>query len=195
MQVFRLMNMPDRVIAFDSLPQELCEGFDLCRADGFPRHWKEWMGKIVKKTNVPPEKDLLTGQVRRYDPIIEENHFFYLVDYTVRPVMERWQNICEYVKRNVDKDVRLLDKLDDMAVPLAPDKVSGVTLEPEDVPLIKLPKLEVKKDEIVKQDEKVVSLAKVEKRSFKCDQCSSEFDKQRGLWTHVRFKHKNAVAA
>lgn len=138
MQCFRLMGMPDKVIAFDSLPETMMEGFELCRADGFPRHWKQWLGVKEKITKIPPEKDFLTGQVRKFDPIVENDSFFYLVDWTNNPVMERWRDVCDYVRSHVAKETRLKDNLDDMALPLAPDKTSGVTLEPEEVVVIKI---------------------------------------------------------
>jgi hypothetical protein len=139
MQCFRIMDMPDRVIAFDELPARLLQGFELCRADGFPRHWKEWLGKIDKVTNIPPEKDPLTGQIRRFEPIIEKDSFFYLVDWTLNPVVEKWKEVCDFVRQHVDKDIRLTEKIDDMAKPLAANKSDGVTLEPEDVPVIPIP--------------------------------------------------------
>lgn len=142
MHVFRLMAMPDKVIAFDSLPERLLLGFEMSRADGFPRHWKEWLGKRKKVTMIPPEKDFLTGQVRRFDPIVEENFFFYLVDWTINSDEEKWKEICDYVRQHVSKDVRLKEKIEDMALPLAANKTDGVTLEPEDVPVIPLPKEE-----------------------------------------------------
>lgn len=138
-QCFRIMNMPDRVIAFDELPKRLLEGFELCPAAGFPRHWKEWLGKTEKITKIPPEKDFLTGQVRRFDPIIESDAYFYLVDWTLNPVMEKWKEVCDFVRQHVDKDVRLMEKLEDMALPLAANKTDGVTLEPEEVPVIPIP--------------------------------------------------------
>lgn len=140
MQVFRLMGMPDSIIAFDELPERLTNGFEMCRADGFPRHWKEWMGKRKKFTAIPPEKDLLTGQVRKFDPIVEEDAFFFLVDWTLNTNEEKWAEISDYVRQNVDKEVRLKEKIEQMAVPLAPNKTDGVTIEPEDVPIIPLQK-------------------------------------------------------
>lgn len=138
-QCFRIMDMPDRVIAFDELPARLLEGFELCRADGFPRHWKEWLGKTKKITKIPPEKDFYTGQMRKFDPIIEEDYFFYLVDWTLNPVIEKWAEVCDFVRQHVDKDVRLKEKIEDMALYLAANKTDGVTLEPEDVPVIPIP--------------------------------------------------------
>jgi len=182
------MGMPDKVIAFDELPEDLVKDFEMTRADGFPRHWKEWLGKKEKKTNIPPEKDFLTGNVRRFDPIIEEDSFFYLVDFMIQPIVEKWQRVCDYVRQNVDKETRLMDKIDDMALPLAPDKTSGVTLEPEEVIVIKLPK-EAKLE------------AKPEKSNFiKCDEpdCIAEYDgpyAKAALRMHKQKKHAKEKVA
>ncbi len=138
MDVFRLMNLPDRVIAFEGLPESLLKGFEMCNTDGFPRHWKEWMGKKKRIIPIPPEKDMLTGQVRRYDPIVEEDSFFYLVDWNIQPQVEKWQEVCSYVRSNAVEGTKLLEKITDMAVKLGPDKSSGVELDPSDVPVITL---------------------------------------------------------
>lgn len=195
MQVFRLMNMPDRVIAFDSLPERLLKGFEMCRADGFPRNWKEWMGNKKKLTEIPPEKDFLTGAVRRYDPIVEEAPFFYLVDFTLNPVMEKWVEVCDYVRSHVARETRLMDKIDDMAVPLALDKTSGVTLEPEDVPVIPL----------IQEVESIITTPVAAKPSaplpvVKCDEegCNMEYEgkyAKNAMRLHKGKKHKKEVAA
>lgn len=140
MQCFRLMGMPDSVIAFDALPESLVSGFEMCKADGFPRHWKEWLGKKKRKIEIPPEKEFLTGQVRRFDPIVEEDSYFYLVDWTIQPTVEKWEKVCDYVRQNVSKDFRVSERLGDMAKKLAANKTDGVTLEPEEVVVIPLPK-------------------------------------------------------
>lgn len=189
MQCFRLMNMPDRVIAFDELPERFLRKFEMCRADGFPRHWKEWLGKRKKLTNIPPEKDLLTGAVRYFDPIVEEDAYFFLVDYTSNPCEEAWKEVCDYVRQNVSKEIRLKEMIDEMALPLAANKTDGVTLEPEDVPIIPLPKeiaplVNSSGKEIVKED--------VPRETFKCKEegCTSEFEAKQGLRMHVMKKHK-----
>lgn len=140
MQVFRLMDMPDKVIAFDELPERLLTGFEMIPADGFPRHWKEWLGKKKKYIQIPPEKDFMTGQVRRFTPIEEENYYFYVVDAMLQPSVEKWQEVCDYVRTHVSKETRLTERLEDMAKALAPDKISPITLEPEEVVCIKIEK-------------------------------------------------------
>lgn len=192
MQVFRLMGLPDKVIAFESLPKRLLSGFEMNRADGFPRHWKEWMGKTERIVTVPPEKDPLTGAVRRFDPIIETDHFFYLVDWNLKPVEEKWNEICDFVRQHVDKETRLKENLNDMALPLAPNKTDSVTLEPEDVVVIPIPIEYQEKD-----GEK--SAPPVQALSVKCLEpgCTSSFEGQyarNALRMHAQRKHK-AVAA
>lgn len=198
MQVFRLMGMPDKVIAFNDLPERLLEGFEMCSADGFPRHWKEWMGKQKKVTRIPPEKDLLTGQVRRFEPIIEEDAFFYLVDWHLGPVVERWAAVCDFVRAHVDKETRLKDKIDDMAVPLAGNKSDSVTLEPEDVPVIPIP------IEYQEKEPKLASLVGNEPKEivpqgtiFKCPEygCGREFEAKQALRMHTIKKHSKAKVA
>lgn len=202
-QVFRIMGMPDTVIAFDELPERLLEGFELCKADAFPRHWKEWVGKLKKITKIPPEKDVFTGQVRRFDPIVEEDAYFYLVDRTLNPVMDKWKDIQDFVRRVVPKDFRLAENLDSMALPLAPNKTDGVTLDPEEVVVIPIPlEFQEKKaklvmstgTEIQKEPENVPVV--IDKNYLKCEECGKEFKgsyAKNGYRMHQK-KHKKIVA-
>lgn len=188
MQIFRLMAMPDKVIAFKDLPESMVEGFEMSRADGFPRYWKEWMGKKTKVTVIPPEKDMLTGQVRRFDPIKEEEPFFYLVDWNLEPVVEKWKEVCAYVKTHVSKETRLMERIEDMAVPLAPNKTDGVSIEPEEVPVIEIIQDEAEKEGKTETPSKDV---------FRCQEegCESYFDKKNGLRMHTMKRHKKELAS
>lgn len=186
MHIFRLMAMPDKVIAFQNLPENMVEGFEMCRADGFPRYWKEWMGKKVKVTNIPPEKDLLTGQVRHFPSMKEEEPFFYLVDWNVEPVVEKWNELCDYVKNHVSKETRLTEKLEDMAIPLASNKSDGVSIEPEDVPIIEIIREESVKEEVKKEKEV---------HACKEEGCESYFDKKSGLRMHTLKRHNKELAS
>lgn len=210
MQVFRLMNLPDRVIAFDELPESLVEGFEMCNADGFPRHWKEWLGKKKRYIKIPPEKDYLTGQVRRFDPIVEEDSYFYLVDWNVQPIVDKWQDVCSYVRSHVDKETRLMDKITDMAVKLAPNKSDGVTLEPEDVPVIKIiqdvslvdskgSEISVKKSE-EKSDPKKVKVNPRADQVIKCEEPGCDYEAKgsyakNSVRFHVNKMHAKQVAS
>lgn len=168
MQVFRLWGAPDSVIGFNELPERLVEGLEMIRADGFPRHWKEFLGKRKRYIQIPPEKDLLTGNVRRFAPIEEEDSYFFGIDGMIQPQVEKWQEICDYVRQHVPKDFRLLERIEDMAKPLAPDKLQGISLEPEDVPVIPLPKEET--NSVVPQ----IKQAPAAKNIIHCDQCNYE---------------------
>lgn len=122
MQVFKLVKNgePDRVIAFDELPESMIRTVRRGPIAGWPRHWREFMG------------------VKRDDQYAMP---FYILDYiTMNADKEKWQEITSYVKRNIDPSVRLLDKVEAMAVRVAPDSYSDLTVEPEDVPVLKLPK-------------------------------------------------------
>lgn len=184
LQVFRLMNMPDRVIAFDELPEDLVRPFEKCRTDGFPRHWKEFLGKKKNVIKVQPERGI-DGKWHEFPPIEETDCFFYLVDWTIGNDEEAWKTICSYVKANAPKDFRLLDNIEDMAVPLAPNKTDGVTLEPEEVPVIPLPKPEI------------ATPTQNEPRDtykFECADCPAEFDKKQALQMHRNKKHPKVAA-
>lgn len=192
--------MPDKIIAFDELPARLLQGFELCKADGFPRHWKEWMGKFDKVIKVPPEKDPLTGNLRRFEPIVESDFYFYLVDWTIKPVVEKWQEVCDFVRQHVPKDFRITEKIEDMAKPLASNKTDGVTLEPEDVVIIPIP-IEVQEKTplvvsstggAIKKDVPSEPAAD----EFACSMCEKKFDTKAGRRLHIMKKHsKETVAA
>ena len=116
MQVFRLVQpgIVDKVIAFEELPASLMRGIKKLPSTGLPRHWREFA----------PE--------------------FYVLDYiSTNNDKERWEQISNHVRRVVEPSVRLMDKLEDMARPMAPNSKDAVDLEPEDVPVIPLPSKEV----------------------------------------------------
>lgn len=190
MQVFRLMGMPDKVLAFEELPERFLAGLDMTRADGFPRHWKEWMGKRKRITRIPPERNPLTGEVRTYQPIVEEDHFFYLVDWNIRVQEDRWKEITDYVRLHAPQDMRIPEKLDDMAKPLAKDKLESVSLEPEEVVVIQIPKEAaplVGSNGIELKSEVVPSGA-----MYPCEEskdCNAEFPSKPALRMHIMRKH------
>lgn len=178
------MGVPDKVLAFDELPEQFLVGLDMTKADGFPRHWKEWMGKSKRTMRIPPEKNPLTGEVITYKPIEEEDYFFYLIDWNIRSQEDRWKEITAYVKANAPSDMRLPEKLEDIAVALAKDKLEAVSLEPEDVLVISLLKI----------TKPLVSIEEKDK-IFKCAEpdCSREFEGSYGknaLRLHILKKHQ-----
>jgi hypothetical protein len=121
MQVFKLVKpgYVDRLIAFNELPETMMRGIRRGTIAGWPRHWRDFMGV--------PQGDQVTMP-------------FYILDYiTINADKEKWQEIVSYVKRNVDPSVRLLDKMEAMAVAAAQDSYSDLSIEPEDLPIIPLP--------------------------------------------------------
>lgn len=165
MQVLRLV-MPgivDRMIAFNSLPQRLIKGIRRGGIEGFPRHWKDFMG--VKATEINPQP-------------------FYFLEYTILNAdKERWQEISNYVRAVVDKEFRLLDKLEDMAKSLAPDSYTQMTLEPEDILIIPIPAEEEKKpkESAKLKKENDVKTDQIKADQIKTDQMKTEYKgKKRG---------------
>ena len=65
---------------------------------------------------------------------------FFVLDYvTTNNDKEKWEKIKSFVRRAVDPSVRLMDKLEDMAAPMAPNAKDALDLEPEGVPVIPIP--------------------------------------------------------
>lgn len=157
MQVIRLMGMPDKVIAFDELPMDLLDGLEMQDESKMPRHWRDFFGVREKITQIKPYVDPMTRQVVQCEPIVQKGPFTWLIDWEVNHDKDRWQEISSYVRRNAPRDFRLLDKLEDMAKPFANDAHSEITLEPEAVLIIPLPKNVEKEPEAA-----AVSLLKTE---------------------------------
>lgn len=131
-QVFRIVDpgRVDRMIGFEELPERMVKGLKRGAIDGLPRHWKDYLE--VSKTDKDPRP-------------------FYILEYkTINADKERWQEIGNYVRATTAKEVRLLDRLEDMALPMAPDSYSAMTLEPEDILIIPVP-LETQKLKIVEE--------------------------------------------
>lgn len=121
MQVFKLVKAGsvDRLIGFDSLPENVLSGVRRGTIAGWPREWRDFLS--VKREDVNAEP-------------------FYILEYVTRNAdREKWQEISSYVKRNVDPSVRLLDKIEAMAKPAATDSYTDVNLEPEDLVVIPFP--------------------------------------------------------
>ena len=144
-QVFRLVKggRVDRKLAFDKLPESLLAGIDKGSISGLPRHWKRELGVNSYEKNVRP---------------------FYVLDYIfTNKDKVKWSEIVSYVRRNAPKEQRLLDNLEDMAVPMAPDSYSQMTLEPEDIPVIRVGNAE----EEVEETEESIEAAPVSKAPVK----------------------------
>lgn len=136
MHVFRLVEAGrvDKMIAFDSLPKRLLTGIPMKDLDGFPRYWKAWLKengcvRTVKRWN---------AETQRHDEMVET--FTFKLDYRlINEDREKWQAISNYVRKAVDLKVRLMDKIEDMAIALAKDSYSELGIEPEQVPIIPIP--------------------------------------------------------
>lgn len=182
-QVFRLMDMPDKVIAFDELPEDLLAGLEMCDCSRLPKEWRDFIGIREKITRIPPDRDPLTGQVRRYEPIVQKGPYAFLVDRELNQDKDRWQEIKSYVMRNAPKDFRLKDNLDDMAKPMGRDANSEFDLEVQDVVVIPLQKV----SEPSEPEAATVSLSP--KEIFKCADCEKEFTAKQGLKMHRMKRH------
>jgi hypothetical protein len=165
MQVFRLVNQGsvDKVIAFDSLPTDLLKTVRTRDIAGLPRYWGRWLTEngctrpvFETGTEVLPDRNLKVTQT----PIGTEP-CFYLLDYvTLNADKEKWQEISDYLRRNVDPSVRLKDRIENDARPMAKDCYSELSLDPEDIPVIKVDSnvVRVKEDsEIVGQTESLMT--------------------------------------
>ena len=121
-KVFRLVKpgLMDRIIAVENLPDEYTAGVWEIEPNGFPREWKMWLEAIGSKN-------------------AKGNGVFFGLEYiAVNSHAEKWQEIASYVRRSSDASIRLLDRLEDMAKPLASGQTSPIELHPEDVPVITL---------------------------------------------------------
>lgn len=143
MQAFKLVNggFVDKVIVFDSLPERLYKNVRTRAADGFPRAWAKWLAEIgslrtvfATETNV----DMARNWTFKHTPIGKEPCFFVLEYQDINADKEVWRNICDYLKENCGPDVRLKEKIDNMAVALASNPTQPLTIEPEDIPIIKI---------------------------------------------------------
>lgn len=164
MQCFKLVNggFVDKVIVFDSLPERFLKNVRTREPAGFPRSWSKWLGDIgslrpVYKTET--SVDLARNYTFKYTPIGQEPCFFMLEYQDINADKERWREICDYLRASVGHEVRLTEKIADMALALAPDSYKGLSVEYEDIPVIPLPKeIEEKPDlrELVKPGETIL---------------------------------------
>lgn len=144
-QCFKLVNggFVDKVIVFDELPDRLLKNVRTKEAAGFPRSWAKWLASIgsmrpVMKTET--SVDLARNWTFKYTPIGLEPCFFVL-DYTdLNADKERWREICEYLRMNVGPEVRLKEKVEEMALAFAANPTLPLSVEPEDVPVIPVPR-------------------------------------------------------
>ena len=162
MQCVKLVNggFVDKVIVFDSLPERLMKGIRTRAADGFPRAWAKWLATIGSTRTVFKTEtavDLARNWTYKHTPIGQEPCFFVLDYQDINADKEIWRNICDYLRQNVGSDVRLKEKIEDMAMALAADPTKPLSIEPEDIPVVPVPS-EIKEEEhaLVKPGETII---------------------------------------
>lgn len=144
MQCFKLVNggFVDKVIVFDSLPERFLKNVRTREAAGFPRAWAKWLtaiGSLRTVFKTETTVDLARNYTFKHTPIGKEPCFFVL-DYTdTNADKQAWREICEYIRMNVGSEVRLKEKIEDMALQLAPNPTQALSVEPEEVPVIPVP--------------------------------------------------------
>lgn len=164
MQAFKLVNagFVDKVIIFDSLPERLVQGIRTRELSGFPRSWARFLGDIgsTKKVFRTTTEKRGPGDYAYTHHEIGKEPCFYVLDYTdINADKEYWRAISEYLRMNCGQEVRLKEKVEDMAIALAPNSTTALDVEPEDIPVVIVPRevVEVKKDnEIVKHGETIL---------------------------------------
>lgn len=144
MQAFKLVNagFVDKVIVFDALPDRLLEGVRTREVSGFPRVWAKWLLDIgstrpVFKTETFQALD--RSLTFKKTPIGREPCFFVLEYSDINADKDRWREISELLRQTVGPEVRLKEKIEDMATSLAPDSKSPLSVEPEDIVVITVP--------------------------------------------------------
>jgi hypothetical protein len=112
MQIVRLVfvGVPDRYIAFNSLPEKYFAGVEKASTASMPKEWRE----------------------------DSKEHYVFFPD-DINKDKDRWSEIDGFVRRVVDPSFRLKDKLAEMAIPAAKDCQAGFELEIEQVPVIPIP--------------------------------------------------------
>lgn len=164
MQAFKLVNagFVDKVIIFDALPERLIQGIRTRELAGFPRSWARFLGEIGSTKKVfktATEKRGPGDYAYTYTEIGKEPCFFVL-DYTdINADKEYWRAISEYLRMHCGPEVRLTEKVEDMARALAPNSTTALDIEPEDIPVIIVPseeKVIAKETELVKHGETIL---------------------------------------
>lgn len=204
-QVIRIMDMPDKVIAFDELPEELLAPFEMLNCSKLPRHWRDYIGERERLIKIKPERDPITGQMRTYATVSEKGPFVWVVDRELIPQQEAWSEIESYVKRNAPKNFRLTDPIVDiktgkssMAKKMGADAHSELNLEPEDVIIIPLAKEEKETSSVSvvpdasQPNEIAVPEAIASENttgSMQCQACGKTYLNERGLYLHKKRMH------
>lgn len=209
MQVFRLMGMPDKAIAFNSLPEKYLEGLEMCNCTKLGRAWRDFIGPVERVVTIKPEMDPITRQMRTFPPLTETAPFAYLIDWEINHDKERWGEIMAYVRQNAPtswtngkETIRLPDNIESLAKPLARDVHSELDLEPEDVIVIPL-------NHVVSPAQPAPAAPPIppvpvappsqppeapKTDILKCKSCERTFDTKQGLLVHTRKRHAESIA-
>lgn len=191
-QVLRLIGMPDKMIGFDELPEDLLKDLDMQDEKALPRYWREWIGTRERTIHIKPYVDPMTRQLIKCAPLIESGPYVWTVDWEINAQKDAWSAICAYVRQNVKDGFRLLDRLEDMAKPLAPNVSEQITLEPEDIIIIPIKKAVVDEPDPTAS---TVRVATASEAGFKCEECGKEFSSKQGVVLHRTKKHAEKVTA
>lgn len=145
MQAFKLINagFVDRVIVFDELPQRLMQGIRTREVAGFPRAWARWLGEIgsVRDTFKTSTTKRGPGDYVYEHTKIGSEPCFYVLEYTdVNADKDAWRRIAEHLRMHCGEGVRLKEKTEEMAIAFAPNSTDPLSIEPEDVPIIPVPR-------------------------------------------------------
>lgn len=143
MQCVKLVNagFVDKVVVFDTLPERLVKSIRTREVAGFPRSWARWLSDIGSTRTVyrtETEKRGPGDYKFTHTPIGKEPCFFVLEYTDINADKEYFRAIGEYLRMNCGPEVRLKEKLQDMAIALAPNSTASLEVEPEDVPVIKV---------------------------------------------------------
>lgn len=144
MQAFKLVNagFVDKVIIFDSLPERLVKGIRTREVAGFPRSWARFLGEIgsTRKVYSTATQKRGPGDYAYTFTEIGSEPCFYVLEYTdINADKEYWRAIGEYLRMNCGPDVRLKEKVEDMAIALAKNSTNPLEVEPEDIPVVVVP--------------------------------------------------------
>jgi hypothetical protein len=141
MQAFKLVNagFVDKVIVFDSLPERLLTGIKTREVSGFPRSWAKFLADIGSLKPVFKTETTKRGPGDysfNKTPIGKEPCFYVLEYMDSNADKEFYRAISEFLRLNCQPEVRLKEKLSDMAIALAPNSTTALDVEPEDIPVI-----------------------------------------------------------
>lgn len=167
MQAVKLVNggFVDKVIVFDELPERLLRGVETRSVDGFPRAWARWLGEIgsVRDVFKTETEKRGPGDYKFTHTVIGKEPCFFVLQYTDKNSdKDAWRSIAEYLRMNCGPEVRLKEKIEDMALSLAPNSTAPLSVEPEDIMeqafvVIKMGELPKKKeDDLVKHGETII---------------------------------------